>query len=204
MFVPFLKQTCETLSSLLTYASSCLTHVCFWFEIKLYKLVMKTFEISCITWVQVQFLMGFFIPRCLFPPKQFSFFVPSISLGAHTLQSKSKWQNKHLQEFLLIAVVTVGNVHRNQQRWGGNKDKLKTPEADVGDREELIVADILTARLKNRHSHIECVTAENRPLRSCFIACSCQKTRPQCQVKPFISFIRSNKIQPKEILYVKI
>lgn len=47
-------------------------------------------------------------------------------------------------------MVPIGHIHGNQERWCGDKDKLKTPETDVGDGKELIIADVLTARLKRR------------------------------------------------------
>ena len=61
---------------------------------------------------------------------------------------EKKSNSTHLKERLLIAAVTVGHVHSNQERWCGDKDELKTPEANVGDGKELIVTDVLTARLR--------------------------------------------------------
>lgn len=74
----------------------------------------------------------------------------------------------HLQEPLLVAVVPIGHIHCDQECRRGHEDELKTPETDVGDGEELIIADILTARLRNRHGHTECSTAESRTVHRCF------------------------------------
>lgn len=88
----------------------------------------------------------------------------------------------HLQEPLLVAVVPIGHVHGDQECRRGHKDELKTPEADVGDGEELIIADILTARLRNRHGHTECSTAESRTVHSCFTLCASIETFLQPQL----------------------
>lgn len=66
----------------------------------------------------------------------------------------------HLQELFLVVMVAVGHVHGHQKRRRRHKDQLEAPETDVGDRKELIVADILTARLKEhtqayRMSHLK-------------------------------------------------
>lgn len=61
---------------------------------------------------------------------------------------------KHLQQPLLIPVVPITHIQCHQERWRGDKDELKTPQTDVGDGKELIVADIFTARLKNRDTDI--------------------------------------------------
>lgn len=44
-------------------------------------------------------------------------------------------------------MVTIGHIHRNQEGRCGHKDELKAPEANVGHWEELIITDVLTARL---------------------------------------------------------
>uniref|UniRef100_A0A3Q3FK30 Uncharacterized protein n=1 Tax=Labrus bergylta TaxID=56723 RepID=A0A3Q3FK30_9LABR len=47
-------------------------------------------------------------------------------------------------------MVPEGHIHGHQKCWRGDEEKLKTPEADVGDWEELVVADVFTARLRDR------------------------------------------------------
>lgn len=51
-------------------------------------------------------------------------------------------------------MVLIGHIRCNQECWRGDKHKLKTPETDVGDRKELIIADIFTAGLKNRETQV--------------------------------------------------
>lgn len=64
----------------------------------------------------------------------------------------------HLQQLFLVAMVAIGHIHGNEQRRRGHEDELKTPEADVGDGKELVIADILAARLKSKHRRTECCT----------------------------------------------
>lgn len=47
-------------------------------------------------------------------------------------------------------MVLIGHICRNQECRCGDKDKLETPETDVGDRKELIIADIFTAGLRKK------------------------------------------------------
>lgn len=51
-------------------------------------------------------------------------------------------------------MVPVRHVHGDQERRRGHKDELKTPETNVGDGEELIVADVLTAGLEIETEHV--------------------------------------------------
>lgn len=74
----------------------------------------------------------------------------------------------HLQQLLLVTMVAIGHIHGDEQCRRGHEDELKTPEADVGDGEELVIADILAARLKSTHRRTECCTRESRTVRSCF------------------------------------
>lgn len=64
----------------------------------------------------------------------------------------------HLQQLLFVAMVAIGHIHGDEQRRRGHEDELETPEADVGDGEELVIADILAARLKSTHRRTECCT----------------------------------------------
>lgn len=186
-----------------THLSSCLTHVCVSFEVKLLwrdsnTLLASTFQILC-NHLKAQFRDDF-LSWGVFPQPPQSVHlphpIPSILLGAHIHQSKSKWQRKHLQELLLIAVVPVGHVHRNQERWGGNKDKLKTPEPDVGDWEELIVADILTARLKNRQTYRMCHCWQQSASQLLYSLLLTENTKYNLSARLNVSslWIRSNKI----------
>uniref|UniRef100_A0A673BJ95 Uncharacterized protein n=1 Tax=Sphaeramia orbicularis TaxID=375764 RepID=A0A673BJ95_9TELE len=47
-------------------------------------------------------------------------------------------------------MVTISDVHGDQESWCGDEDELKTPETDVRDWKELIVTDVFTARLKKK------------------------------------------------------
>lgn len=79
-------------------------------------------------------------------------------------------------------MVPIGHIHCNQECRRGHKHELKTPETDVGDGEELIIADILTARLRNRHRHTECSIAESRTVHSCFTLCPSKEILLQPQL----------------------
>lgn len=207
MFVPFLKQTCETLSFAGLPAHTC-PRVLPMFAFRLrssYSDVTPTlcwqalFKFFVITWKHNSGMTSCPEVSSPNPPPQSVHLphpIPSILLGAHIHQSKSKWQRKHLQELLLIAVVPVGHVHRNQERWGGNKDKLKTPEPDVGDWEELIVADILTARLKNRQTYRMCHCWQQSASQLLYSLLLTENTKHNLSARLNVSslWIRSNKI----------
>ena len=81
-------------------------------------------------------------------------------------QKRTRVEREDLQEPLLVTVVPIGHVHGNQECRGGHKDQLEAPEADVGDGKELVVADILTARLEMTQRHTECGLSLNKTLRS--------------------------------------
>lgn len=48
---------------------------------------------------------------------------------------------------LLLPIFSVSYMHDHQQGWSGDKDELESPQADVGDWEVVVKADIFTARL---------------------------------------------------------
>lgn len=62
-------------------------------------------------------------------------------------------------------MVTIGHVHRDQQRWRGDEDELETPETDVGHGEELIVADVFAAGLEKADTDTD-VGTTSVPLQS--------------------------------------
>uniref|UniRef100_A0A8C3KD31 Uncharacterized protein n=1 Tax=Calidris pygmaea TaxID=425635 RepID=A0A8C3KD31_9CHAR len=48
---------------------------------------------------------------------------------------------------LLLPVLPVGHVHDDQEGRASDKDELQGPEADVGDGEEMVIADVGAAWL---------------------------------------------------------
>lgn len=52
-----------------------------------------------------------------------------------------------LLTILAFALVTVLYVHYHHQRWTGDEDELQGPQSDVGNGEEVVIADICAARL---------------------------------------------------------
>lgn len=52
-----------------------------------------------------------------------------------------------LEPVFPFPVIPVGHVHHHQERGAGDEDELKGPQADMGDREEVVVADVVAPRL---------------------------------------------------------
>uniref|UniRef100_A0A8B9F2U9 Uncharacterized protein n=1 Tax=Amazona collaria TaxID=241587 RepID=A0A8B9F2U9_9PSIT len=44
-------------------------------------------------------------------------------------------------------MLLVGHVHGHEKGWRGDQDELQSPQTDMGDREEVVVADAVAARL---------------------------------------------------------
>lgn len=51
-------------------------------------------------------------------------------------------------------MVAIGHVHGHKEGWGRDKDELKTPETNVGNRKEVVITDVLTTRLEHRETDI--------------------------------------------------
>lgn len=70
-----------------------------------------------------------------------------------------------LPQFILL-VDDVHDMSQVHQRWGGDEDDLKDPEADMGDGEGVVVAHVLTAGLFGIANHIGLLIAPHL-LRPC-------------------------------------
>uniref|UniRef100_A0A672V233 Uncharacterized protein n=1 Tax=Strigops habroptila TaxID=2489341 RepID=A0A672V233_STRHB len=44
-------------------------------------------------------------------------------------------------------MLLVGHVHGHEEGWRGDEDELQGPQTDMGDREEVVIADTVAARL---------------------------------------------------------